>query len=539
MARYALVIGISTYQNFRNLPKAAIDAEAVASYLERHQYQVTRLPTKWVSENQREIDPTQQIVAKDVATGVNDFITNRAKQQQAIIYIAGHGFQIENPLTGEKTGYLATSDSDRDGNYAIKFVDLRTLLGRAELSSLNVWMDCCYAGGLIESGQLLEPLKVGLQQQANACLIAACREFERAPEGATHGIFTAALLQGLGPEQAQAGRILSTHLLTWITEALDRSGQEVVHVSKGQPIVLIEGLPQPAQPRPPEPSVAPGQSKPFILPQKDISTFTGREEALAQMEDLLLNNPGQKFCRIMGLAGSGGIGKSALACHFATVHRERFPDGVIGLRVDGKDVNTIAREFARRAGSPVDPEADLTAEEIMQDVLGPKHMLLIFDNADEADIQRLLPGGSRCGVIVTTRKRDLPFSLGIAEGATIDLPLLSEADALTLLKKILGESRVEEALDTAKELVRLVGNLPLALQVMGGTLRGRRHRSLADYGEALAAEGELLARLRVGDDQLPQGGWLMYSELGWGAHHLQCRQCHHPSGSSVRSTNGS
>lgn len=33
MARYALVIGIANYNNFRNLPKAVTDAEKIAQVL--------------------------------------------------------------------------------------------------------------------------------------------------------------------------------------------------------------------------------------------------------------------------------------------------------------------------------------------------------------------------------------------------------------------------------------------------------------------------------------------------------------------------
>lgn len=90
-----------------------------------------------------------------------------------------------------------------------------------------------------------------------------------------------------------------------------------------------------------------GLSIPFILPQVDNAKFTGRNEELRQIEDLLIKPGGEKICGIAGLAGTGGVGKSALACHFARLHKDDFPGGVIGLRVDGKDPDTIVREFAR------------------------------------------------------------------------------------------------------------------------------------------------------------------------------------------------
>ena len=62
----------------------------------------------------------------------------------------------------------------------------------------------------------------------------------------------------------------------------------------------------------------------FKLPQRDISTFTGRDKELKQLENQLINHQGNKVCSIVGLAGIGGIGKSALACHFATKYKNKF-----------------------------------------------------------------------------------------------------------------------------------------------------------------------------------------------------------------------
>ncbi|HXQ37280.1 MAG TPA: NB-ARC domain-containing protein, partial [Anaerolineales bacterium] len=149
-------------------------------------------------------------------------------------------------------------------------------------------------------------------------------------------------------------------------------------------------------------------SVPFILPQLDISTFTGRKEELLRLEELILKPEGEKICSIVGLSGSGGIGKSALACHFAELHRVAFPAGVIGLRVDGKSNDAIAREFARLCGEEISIEDERDAATIMQEVFAHRRMLLIFDNAEDTAIHALCPGGTTCAVIITTRDRQLP-----------------------------------------------------------------------------------------------------------------------------------
>ncbi|MEM9540947.1 MAG: tetratricopeptide repeat protein, partial [Cyanobacteria bacterium P01_E01_bin.42] len=226
--------------------------------------------------------------------------------------------------------------------------------------------------------------------------------------------------------------------------------------------------------------------RPFVLPQADVSTFTGREEELEKLKALAIDSQGEKQCSIVSVAGTGGIGKSALACRFAKQYRDHFPDGVIGLRVDGKDTETIAREFAREMGVVLEDEEEqgLDAGTIMRELFASRKMLLIFDNADEASIKKLRPGGNICAIIITTRDRNLSFALDIPHEGTIDLPLLPKPESLLLLQRILGEERVNNELDAAYEIIRLVGNLPLALQISGANLKGKT-RHLSDYAAYL------------------------------------------------------
>lgn len=243
------------------------------------------------------------------------------------------------------------------------------------------------------------------------------------------------------------------------------------------------------------------RNAPFILTQRDISTFTGRKTQLQQLEELLLKDGSSKICSIVGFSDAGGIGKSALACRFAKTNKDKFPDGIIGLRVDGKDINAVAREFAMICGEKLDAEDERDATTLMQEVFSHRRMLLIFDNAEDASIKKLCPGGTNCAVIVTTRRRNLSFSLDIDSARTIALPPLSEVDAIELLEKILGSDRVRDSLESSKRLVNLVGNLPLALQILGAALK-EGFESIDDYTQALEEEkDELLEELQVEGDR--------------------------------------
>jgi len=246
----------------------------------------------------------------------------------------------------------------------------------------------------------------------------------------------------------------------------------------------------------------PTQRKPFLLPQADIASFTGRSGELERLEEILIKRKSAKLCTIVGLTGTGGMGKSALACHFAQVYRESFIDGVIGRRVDGKDMDTVAREFARACGEELDPDDERDASTLMQEVFSDRRALLIFDNADDVAIRKLQPGGTRCAVIVTTRDRQLPVALGVTSESQIDISVLPDPDSILLLRTLIGDERVTKDSEAARRIVELVGGLPLALQIAGAVLFVQPLQSLKEYETSVAGERERLAKLCVGDDPL-------------------------------------
>jgi|GEM_PF-373125 len=240
MAKYALVVGIDQYNNFRNLKSAARDAEAIAQVLEQHQYQVTRLPRKRVGENQWAIAPEKSLSFAELSQELVTLFQSRAHYQEVVLYFAGHGFRVKDVLTSNERGYLATSDATADGQNAIPFDSLNQLLGEAELGSLVVLLDCCYAGSMLEEQRrLLQPTQSTLSRKQNSCLIAACRDFEKAREGKEHGVFTAAVLQGLAAANAVQGTVTSNDLFGFVERELRNSGQEVIHAGMGGAIALI------------------------------------------------------------------------------------------------------------------------------------------------------------------------------------------------------------------------------------------------------------------------------------------------------------
>jgi hypothetical protein len=203
------------------------------------------------------------------------------------------------------------------------------------------------------------------------------------------------------------------------------------------------------------------------------------------------------------------VGKSALACYFATQYKEQFPQGVYGLRVDTQKkgltvkeqfpegstkeerLRDIVRRFVNLTGRSFNLEDERDNTTIMQELFADRKVLLIFDNVESIDIRALFPGGRRCGIIVTTRRNDIADVLHLPTDRQINLNSLQESDSLQLLKQLVVDKlRSDDEIEIARHLVNRIGNLPLALQVIGTTLNSGiwLKLSLRDYAEALEAE---------------------------------------------------
>src|SRR6185437_8272354 len=118
--------------------------------------------------------------------------------------------------------------------------------------------------------------------------------------------------------------------------------------------------------------------------------------------------------RIVLIAGTAGVGKTALAVHWAHRVREMFPDGQLYADLRGYSADAPVRvidaltRFLLACGMPADRiSADETAAgNCYRSLLAERQMLIVLDNARSADqVRPLLPGGPHCAVVVTSRDR--------------------------------------------------------------------------------------------------------------------------------------
>ncbi|WP_433271434.1 BTAD domain-containing putative transcriptional regulator [Actinosynnema sp. CS-041913] len=242
--------------------------------------------------------------------------------------------------------------------------------------------------------------------------------------------------------------------------------------------------------------------EPAQLPA-DAAGFTGREVELRRLDRLVtdVGNPPTAL-PVSVITGTAGVGKTALALHWAHRMRGRFPGGQLFADLRGYT-----------AGPPAQPIAVLTrflralgvhAEEIPTDVdeaaalyrslLADRMMLVVLDDArDQAQVRPLLPGSDNCVVLVTSRT---PLSGLVAGVGARSLPLdvLTQSEAEALLRTALGPTRT----GPVPELARLCARLPLALRIAAAYLSARPGLPVSRYVEQL--RGDRLATLRAPDE---------------------------------------
>jgi tetratricopeptide (TPR) repeat protein len=251
----------------------------------------------------------------------------------------------------------------------------------------------------------------------------------------------------------------------------------------------------------------------------DISDFTGRDEILTDVLDLL-SNPlaGQDTALVISvISGKAGVGKSALAIHIAHKLRTHFPDGQLyvnlrGVEDERRHPADVLNEFLRALGvegAAVPEHLDDRAARYRSRLNGLRVLVVLDNAADAAQVRPLLPGVASCTVIITSRRR-----LAGVEGAHhVKLDILEPDQAVELLGKIAGQSRVLAEREEAEKVVNLCGYLPLAVRIAGAKLAAREQWRLSRLVELLQDESRRLSLLDTGDLEVRASFTLSYKGL--------------------------
>jgi tetratricopeptide (TPR) repeat protein/transcriptional regulator with XRE-family HTH domain len=234
------------------------------------------------------------------------------------------------------------------------------------------------------------------------------------------------------------------------------------------------------------------------------SHFAGRGKELAALTRLTRRPAAAPHIVISGAAG---VGKTTLAVHWAQQAAEMFPDGQLYVNLGGFGPSgtplpptAVIRGFFAALGVP-DGRIPAALDEqaaLLRSLLADKRMLMLLDNARDANqVRPLLPGSGDCQVVVTSR--DPLLALVAAEGAyPFRLDLLGADEARELLADRLGDRNLADE-QTVCALIEACARLPLALSIAAARAASYPEFSIASLVVELQDAGDRLDALDAWD----------------------------------------
>jgi DNA-binding SARP family transcriptional activator/tetratricopeptide (TPR) repeat protein len=238
--------------------------------------------------------------------------------------------------------------------------------------------------------------------------------------------------------------------------------------------------------------------------------FAGRADELTTLSRLLdeigSRTPGTVVISAVG--GTAGVGKTALAVHWAHQVAHRFPDGQLYVNLRGYDPSGIpltpseaARGFLTALGVPPGrlPPDLATQAGLYRSLVAGRRLLIVLDNARNVDQVRSLLPGSRGSMVLVTSRVSLA-GLAASDGAhLLTLNVLTVGEARELLVGRLGQQRADAEPHAVDELIGLCGRLPLALAIAAARAADRPVFSLAALAAELREAGRRLDVLSTGE----------------------------------------
>jgi DNA-binding SARP family transcriptional activator/tetratricopeptide (TPR) repeat protein/DNA-binding XRE family transcriptional regulator len=240
-----------------------------------------------------------------------------------------------------------------------------------------------------------------------------------------------------------------------------------------------------------------------------VAHFTGRAPELAVLTGMLDQvGDGSGTVVISAIGGMAGIGKTALAIHWAHQAAASFADGQLYVNLRGfgptgppaTPTEALLGFLDALGAKPERIPAALGAQAALyRSMIAGKRLLIVLDNArDENQVRPLLPGSPGCLVIVTSRNQ--LTGLAAAEGADLlTLDVLTDTDAHALLAARLGNARAHAESTAVAEIASLCARLPLALAITASRAAARPRFSLSALAAELRDARNRLEALDAGD----------------------------------------
>lgn len=236
---WLLAVGVSRYRDAStDLRYAASDARAVADALARQR------GAGLYAEAHTLVLSDEAATRESILRGMQDFLGRAGPEDVVVVFLAGHGVQERSTGTFYFLPHPANSENVLTAGLRMSDFDEMIRIVRRRVRALVIMLDTCHAGALRVDGGHFVPtaeLAAGLSTGDGFYLLAASSAGEQSREDPAlgHGVFTAALLDGLGG----AGDADADGVLT-ISELFGHVARGVARASANQqhPYSKMEGI---------------------------------------------------------------------------------------------------------------------------------------------------------------------------------------------------------------------------------------------------------------------------------------------------------
>jgi tetratricopeptide (TPR) repeat protein len=181
----------------------------------------------------------------------------------------------------------------------------------------------------------------------------------------------------------------------------------------------------------------------------------------------------------------GGIGKTTLAGVVARISEveQYFSDGVFWVDLQATDAMAALDHVACAYGHDVSSHSTLESRaKAVRSILSNKKVLIVLDNAWQIEeTSWLLPYNLASCALITTRDEDLAYDIN---GEVIPVTVLTETEGVELLAKLIG-GVAREPSNACLEITRLLGHLPLALELAGKRIRKAARNAWFSWSDIL------------------------------------------------------
>lgn len=242
----------------------------------------------------------------------------------------------------------------------------------------------------------------------------------------------------------------------------------------------------------------------------DGRRLVGQENLVRALVDVVGAEHDAGRTALILLSGMAGVGKSTVALHLARRLRERFPDGVLYAELNGftgddaepAEPEQILDGFLA-ALPPYSPATGLQGKRgALRSALAHRSILIVLDDAFNAkQVLPLLPGVGTCAVIITSRD-ELGGLCSQTKVHSRKVELLTDEEALEVLWENVAEKDRSNYAQAFTELVRLCGNLPLALTVVAQRLKGRAVNTIPALVREMKKEWARLDALHLPEHEM-------------------------------------